>query len=411
MTYAQYHRKIKTYFEHELPSYLELLRQMVEINSFTANPAGVNMLGELTMGAFASLGFRAKSIQATNVEYGKHLILTKPGISGRRIGLISHLDTVFPPEEEARHNFVWREAGPRIYGPGTIDIKGGTVVIFMILAALKEFAPAMYDDITWLVLLDANEERGGFDFGQLCREQLGQDAIAALLFEAGRTRDGVFQIVTARKGVAVFDVIAEGRAAHAGSSHPYGANAIVQLADTIQHIAALTDYENNLTYNVGVASGGTVTNRVPHRAEARVEMRAFDIDVFETGVAQMLALNGQSTVTSTQGNYPCRISVKLRHKVNPWTPNPASDRLLKIWQKAGQVLDLNVIKEERGGLSDGNFLWQQLPVIDGLGPSGGNAHCSERTADGSKDQEFIYVPSLIPKALLNTIAILKLIKA
>lgn len=411
MTYARYHRKIKAYFEHERPYYLELLRQMVEINSFTENPLGVNSLGELTMGAFAGLGFRAKTVQAANPDYGKHLILTKQGNSSRKIGLISHLDTVFPPEEEVRNNFSWRQEGARIYGPGAIDIKGGTVVIYMILSALKEFVPQLYDDITWLVLLDAAEERGGFDFGQLCLETLGEDAIAALLFEAGRTRDGIFQIVTARKGIATFDIIAEGRAAHAGSSHPHGANAIVQLADTIRHIAAFTDYERDLTYNVGFISGGTVTNRVPHRARARVEMRAFSVDTFEAGIAQMLALNGQSTVSSAEGDYPCRISIRLRHRVYPWTPNPESDRLLSYWKKAGRTLNLRVAREERGGLSDGNFLWQQIPAIDGLGPSGGNAHCSERSDDGSKDQEFIYVPSLVPKALLNTIAILKLLEA
>ena len=95
----------------------------------------------------------------------------------------------------------------------------------------------------------------------------------------------------------------------------------------------------------------------------------------------------------------------------PWTPNPNSDHLLNYWKKAGRTLAIKVDREERGGLSDGNFLWRQIPTIDGLGPSGGNAHCSEQSADGSKEQEFIYVPSLIPKALLNTIAILKLIEA
>ena len=411
MKHARYRQKIEAYFEHELPSYLELLRQMVEINSFTENPSGVNRLGELIMGAFAGLGFKAKTVQAANPDYGKHLVLTKQGAGKRKIGLISHLDTVFPPEEEAQNNFAWREEGNRIYGPGTIDIKGGTVIIFMILAALKEFVPKMYDDITWLVLLDAAEERGGFDFGQLCQEQLKDNTVAALVFEAGKSRDGLFQIVAARKGIATFDVIAEGRASHAGSSHTYGANAIIQLADTIQHIARLTDYNRDLTYNVGVISGGTVTNRVPHQARARVEMRAFSVDTFEAGIAQMLALNGRSTISSPEDGYPCRISVRLRHQMPPWTPNPNSDHLLNYWKKAGRTLAIKVDREERGGLSDGNFLWRQIPTIDGLGPSGGNAHCSEQSADGSKEQEFIYVPSLIPKALLNTIAILKLIEA
>jgi len=45
-----------------------------------------------------------------------------------------------------------------------------------------------------------------------------------------------------------------------------------------------------------------------------------------------------------------------------------------------------------------------------LGPWGDNDHCSERSADGSKLPEYIEVTSFVPKAELNTRAILKLIR-
>ena len=63
------------------------------------------------------------------------------------------------------------------------------------------------------------------------------------------------------------------------------------------------------------------------------------------------------------------------------------------------------------GLSDGNLTWQTIPTIDGLGPAGGNSHCSERSPDGSKEQEYVTVSSYVPKALLNVMAIKKLIEA
>ena len=70
---------------------------------------------------------------------------------------------------------------------------------------------------------------------------------------------------------------------------------------------------------------------------------------------------------------------------------------------------MDTIEEARGGLSDGNWTWQRFPTLDGLGPTGANPHCSERSPDGSKDQEYVLVPSFVPKALLNTTAILKLV--
>jgi glutamate carboxypeptidase len=66
------------------------------------------------------------------------------------------------------------------------------------------------------------------------------------------------------------------------------------------------------------------------------------------------------------------------------------------------------MSEERGGLSDGNPLWDFVPTLDGLGPWGENDHCSERSADGKKLPEFVEISSFVPKAALNTVAILNL---
>ncbi len=401
---------IKTHFQDTLPAYLKLLRQMVEINSFTLNVEGIKALGDFTATAFADLGFGAERVQSVNPDFGQHLILTKPGRSGWSIGLISHLDTVFPRAEELRHDFAWREEGNRIYGPGTVDVKGGTVMIYMILDALKRFAPEVYEAMTWVVLLDASEERGGFDFGRLCVERLGPEALAALVFETGPASGNDFRIVRARKGMVVYRLLAHGRAAHAGNNHAGGANAIVQLAEAIQQIAAMTDHDRQITYNVGAVSGGVSNNRVPHQAQASGEMRAFDLDVYEAGLAQLLALDGQSTVQSVTDGYACRLAVEIDHKVPPWSANPETDRLLQIWQETGQALGLNILPQERGGLSDGNQFWQEIPTLDGLGPAGDNLHCSERSGDGSKEQEYVDASNFVPKALLNTLAILRLVE-
>ena len=42
--------ELRAYFERNLNEYLDLLRQMVLINSFTANPAGVDALGRVRSG-------------------------------------------------------------------------------------------------------------------------------------------------------------------------------------------------------------------------------------------------------------------------------------------------------------------------------------------------------------------------
>src|SRR5207248_3700930 len=133
----------------KLPEALELLRQMVQINSYTINKEGVNRLGRLTAQAFASLGFSAEFVPATNSEFGNHLVLTRRGKGDRSIAMISHLDTVFSPEEETRNNFAWQREDDRIYGPGAHDIKGGTVMMWLVLVALRDQAPQIFEETTW----------------------------------------------------------------------------------------------------------------------------------------------------------------------------------------------------------------------------------------------------------------------
>lgn len=406
------HEKLRTTLTARLPFYLKMLRQMVGINSFTGNAEGVNVLGELTAQRFAELGFKAEFFQSELAHYGKHLVLTRSGTGRRKVGFVSHLDTVFPAEEELQNNFRWREEGERIYGPGTVDIKGGTVLMYMMLEGIRQAAPAVFEEITWVLLLDAAEESHGEDFGRLCKARLaGEETVGCFIFEAGYMDGERARVVVARKGMATYEVDVEGRAAHAGSAHQNGANAIVQLAEQVQKIAGFTDYERELTFNVGTIRGGSVTNRVPHAAHARVEMRAYDMGAFEEGMAKMLALGDEATVESADGDFQCKTSVRVTRRTEPWPHNAHTQRLFSYWEAAGELLGLEIVPEQRGGLSDGNYFWQEIPSLDALGPSGGNAHCSERSADGSKDQEYVTRDTLVPKAVLNTVALLMLLEA
>lgn len=400
--------QMQFYLTENLPRYLDMLRQMVAINSFTLNVEGVNRLGDLTAAMFKPLGFVAERLPAGHWQYGDHVILTRHGRTGRKVGLVSHLDTVYTEMEELENDFGWREAGDRIYGPGTVDIKGGTVMIFMVLEALRRFAPALFDDITWVVLLDGCEEIDITLFGAASQQILDDQTVACLVFEAGRsTAPGESAVVAARKGMAVFRVEVEGRSAHPGTAFEQGINAIIHLAAAVQKMAALTDRARGLTVNVGTIAGGTTINRVAHFASAGVEVRAFDGAVFAEAVARVRALAGESWIAGEAA--PAQIRLQVLRQMAPWSRNPASDRLLQVWQRTAAALGRQVVPEERGGLSDGNMVWHRFPTIDGLGPLGGNAHCSERSDDGQKDQEFVLRSSFAPLAQLNALSILEML--
>jgi glutamate carboxypeptidase len=402
---------LKEFLSSQMPAALEMLRQMVDINSFTGNRDGLNRLSRFTAECFAPLGFSAECVPSYNRAWGDHLVLTRRGRTDRSVALVSHLDTVFPPEEEIRNNFRWQPEGDRIFGPGTHDIKGGSVMIWLVLAALRARAPKLFEDITWKLIWNSSEECYSPDFGDVCRAHFSPGTLAALVFESEGRLGNESRLVVARKGRGTWRATVSGRGSHAGGKHEHGANAIVQLGRVVQRIAALTDYARGLTVNVATSSGGTVLNRVPHEACAEGEFRTFTPEAFAQAKTGLFALAGPGDVRSPADGFTCDVRVEILTESRPWPRNPGTDGLYKLWKEAADELGLAVNWEERGGLSDGNLIWDAVPTLDGLGPYGDNDHCSERSSDGAKLPEFVEVSSFVPKAMLNFIAIHKLCDA
>ncbi len=393
--------------ERHLPAALAWLRRMVDCNSFTTNAPGVDAVGRLTAECLAELGFEPEFVPSQYPDHGHHLFLRRPALvssSHQPIVLVTHLDTVYPPEEEARNQFYWRESPEEgcIYGPGVVDIKGGTVLIWLLLQILKEVAPDYLNQTDLLIAANAAEEVIGSDFAERTAERCPQGAQAVLVFEGGPVEESIrHHLVTARKGRLEFRIDCHGRGAHAGSKHHEGINAVVELARVLPQVAALTDPAAQLTVNIANITGGTVLNRVPHHASAELEMRAFDPAVLAEAESALNALAGITPAGA-------RIEITCVGRTQAWPCSPETLALTELWAQAATLCDLETLPTTRGGLSDANYLCTLGPTLDGLGPFGDHAHCSEFDPATGKRPELVYPASFVPKAVLHALALLKI---
>ena len=401
--------KIEGSLKSLLPETLRFLEELVRINSFTRNVPGIRANADRIIRQFTPLGFQAQRIQCSEAGTGEHLVLDTGG-DGPVISCISHLDTVYPPEEEERNNFRWEPVGNRIYGPGTLDIKGGTAILWMLMKALSVNDPELFRSIRWMLIWDAAEEGLTDDFGDVCRRVLPANTLACLVFEPDNVREGGFGILRSRKGSVKMRINVTGRGAHCGGQFDKGANAVVQLARLVEKAAALSDLSKDLTVNVGSFHGGIVFNRIPHEAEALIDIRAYDIEYYQSARDCILSFAGEGDVRAASDGFPCTIDVTIVKEIAPFPRNDQTERLISCWTEAAATCGLSLEAGRRGCLSDGNRLWNSFPTLDGLGPRGANGHVSERSPDGSKEPEYVDVTSFVPKTLINYLGVVNLIE-
>ena len=99
----------------------------------------------------------------------------------------------------------------------------------------------------------------------------GRHADVALVLECARANG---DIVSARKGIADYQILLTGRAAHAGVEPEKGRSATVEAAHKTLALTALNGRWPGVTVNVGVLRGGTRPNVVAETCSLEVDLRA-----------------------------------------------------------------------------------------------------------------------------------------
>ena len=351
-------KALLAYCESESDALVRCLRQAVEIESPSQNPAAIDRIANFFAQEFIKRGAKVQIL--SHPKAGSAVVAEFwEGARGRKpILLLGHLDTVWEIGTLAEMPFQVQQG--RAYGPGIYDMKSGIVCglwAVQALAALKISPPGPVR-----FFLNADEEVSSIAF----RDELlaeARRARAVLVLEPAAAQGA---LKTSRKGVGEFQITVRGRSAHAGINPSAGVNAISELARQIPRIEKLARPKRGLTVNVDVIQGGTRANVIPELAVARVDVRVpseLDRAKIEKKMRALSPIHPEAKLEITGG-------------VNrPPMERKMASALFRKARELGRQMGLELKEAATGGGSDGNFTAALgIPTLDGLGGTGDGAH-------------------------------------
>lgn len=369
------------------------LRRLVEIESYATQVEGVAEVGAVVVEDLAGAGLEWRPVSLLPARPGEEwlgelflpgrdydtlapaIVARKPG-RGPRVVLLGDLDTAYQPG--ALSNFPFRVEAGRAYGPGIADMKGGLSVMAEALVALSASGLSA-PDIS--VVLSPDEQAGSIGSRRVIeRELMASDY--CLSMECAR-EGGKLLGRRAQCGAAVVEVA--GQEGHVGSAFAASTDAIAGLARIVAAIDELTDMSEGVYVVATMVAGGRRRSLVSGHARCIVDVRTRDQaswDEAERAIRSRVAAAAP----------PCAARVQVGSHRPAVAPDEDGGELAETVLAAAEDLheSLGVTQSAAGGSSAfaGGL---GVPVMDGMGPSGG---------DLMTDHEYVEISSLASRACL-----------
>lgn len=364
---------LTTYFDDKQQQMIDLLTTLVEYESPSRVKAAVDKLGAYLQTQFEAAGATVETIACESVG---DVVLARwnDDAPGKPILILSHMDTVWDVGTLAERPVRLEDDG-RLYGPGTMDMKGGIVLALHAIQALQA-RDEMPDRPIWYMV--TGDEEIGSSESRPHIESYAQKAGLVLVTEPPNA-DG--SLKTWRKGVATYRLQVKGRASHAGNEPEQGINSIIEFAQQALEINKLNDLKNGTSVSVTRVEGGTADNVIPAQTTAHIDVRTLSQqarDALHEKLVERLPFIPGSEIT-----------VECLHERPPMERDP---RIFPQVKTIAESHGIAVREDGAGGGSDGNFTAAMgIPTVDGLGAAGAGLHANH---------EHVLVNTLTQKAAL-----------
>lgn len=388
------------WIDSQLPRMKESLIEWANHNSHTYNVEGLAWMATQVWERLASLGAKTSLIDLPPAEsiddrgekvlhpLGRAVHAMKRPDAPVKVLLGIHMDTVFAADDPFQS--VREIDANTLNGPGVVDAKGGLVVLLTALEALErsDFAQC----IGWEVLINPDEEIGSPSSGTILAECARRNHFG-LVYEPAQP-DG--NLVGERKGSGTFIFVVHGKAAHSGRDFAAGRNAIVAAAELVRELHTMNaSFTPGTTFNIGRIIGGGASNIVPDKCVVTVNIRTVIREE-----ERVIAARIDEVVDEINRHDGIRAERFGEFRSPPKPLDARSKQLLDVIIPAGGELGLSLNHKPSGGTCDGNKLAAAgLPVIDSMGPRGGNLHSPD---------EFVQVDSLVERAKLSFLTMRRL---
>ncbi len=373
---------------------VDLLRDLVNADSGTYDKAGVDAAGAVLTSFWRTHGIAVRT--HPHPVFGDGIsghLAARDGGSDRPILLLGHRDTVFPKGEPERRPFTLRDG--RGYGPGVADMKSGLVIEAFVMAAYAATGGLSAP----LTMLTTSDEEIASPSSRELIQGFARQARAVFNAEpareakkpasGGNTRTQV--ITRGRKGGVFMKASTVGKAAHSGAHYALGRSAILDLAQKVAPLHALTDLDAGITVNVGLIGGGQTVNTIAPSAWAEIDLRYVEPAQRGPLIDAIRRIVETPVVEGTSG------SLSIMGEFLPLTETEASHTLLDIYSTAAARLGVEVTAEFTGGCADSGLTAAVgCPTLCSVGPTGGGGHTPE---------EFVIIDSLLPAAQTLALAL------
>ena len=386
---SSYEKNIVANIEKRMPETIQLLEQIVNINSGTLNVAGVKQVGAILQKEFDKIGFTTTWVSLPDsLKRAGHLVAGRKGSKGKKLFLIGHLDTVFEPDMPA--NPFQLLSNNMATGQGVTDMKGGDLVILAALQALQQ--AGLLDNTSITAYFTGDEEKAGHPVAVSRADFIARakEADIALAFEgAGDLKT----VADARRGSSNWKLHVTGKQAHSSGVFSVGYGAIYEAARIVNLFRLQLSKERYLTFNPGFFAGGSDINYDSASIKAQLSGKTNIISPaayvqgdlrFLTELQKRNARMKMRAIVSTDNLLATKASISFSDGIPAMEPTKGNRALVQVVDKVSRDMGIGPVKAgDPGsrGAGDISYVAKYVDCLDGLGAIGKGAHAPGETID------------------------------